>query len=998
MDSKHLEVPLMADPSQSEIPNALPLLPNHPQPGCEGQVFYFLQHLHRLVLVARESFQCEVMGKQKIPERNRDVQYATDLQTLDWLFDHLAMILMTPVEQSKNELRLLGHLNHKPTMLLILGLLYGTFRKNLATYTAGANAEHAIEAVLGWSKHAPKSLPIAEAVLHWETGTGGEFSASMLSFWASRVLNAITVSRGQGQFEWLALVADTLTEGISHRCDLAWYKLAVSNLSGKSRGSMSLVVREILMTEETIERPNELFNLLNGGYVIGRTARVTYKARRQLAMLQNRETVQPARAARMLMSKIRAALGHHDLDKKRKLYEAWIRSEWDVPSILFELKDIMKIVRDLDNKAPIDNLGENALQCLVVRHRNLKAVCARARSLARDVTALKNIKLPEDPGKINTAAEAVEMLEHILEMLNHVSCLISSQDSPRKWRKLQEKVHEKGVSILRSSVEQEGADKLSSQAKEFLGFSREALSRFIQDAKEYTLWSLKRPIQDPVHSRSGQAFEHTRMVGTNAEDVQRPRMLWDLVFNVTIESSHTSLPWVAVSHSWNQAYGSHFCFINERANIIPWAVRADINNVREAILKYNVTMGWMDKICLRQRGRDGHDSALRHLQWRTDLPLMDVAYRKAEAILVYLEGAGRPILQHRTFKSGASWLHRKWTAQETPQGIPLLLGNAASYCDREFFSMCEQTVQSWHQVKHKASAVNTRSCQKCCSIRTRFLAIRELWGLPPDAPEVDKLRCVWHLVRGRSAGCEADHVFSLLALLEVTRRPLYNPKYNIEQAVLLLKQHLSEEKSAILRDKKYEHWFDRMFSSIIDCPDWAINQLVVFRPRTMRITAQYRNDRATLLQLCGSVSRKSRVLQHLGQGVNLVDLVSKTNDKACFCQHTSQSLGVDGMHLLGPFFIWHGSNFCCVAMPAWEMDIEEEVRLALCDATHLMLSENTSSCVLLNRGSQSISESPVYDILPLCKILAFHTSSQLTLLDTELRAGSVVVRLKEEEG
>lgn len=105
----------------------------------------------------------------------------------------------------------------------------------------------------------------------------------------------------------------------------------------------------------------------------------------------------------------------------------------------------------------------------------------------------------------------------------------------------------------------------------------------------------------------------------------------------------------------------------------------------------------MDNICLCQRGTEGFDGALRQLEWTTDIPFIDVAYRYAAKILVYLDGAGRQIDYRTTFRGKGSWLYRKWTAQETPSGIELLLGYGGNFLEGDFFDICKgEVIEQWH--------------------------------------------------------------------------------------------------------------------------------------------------------------------------------------------------------------------------------------------------------------------------------------------------------------
>jgi hypothetical protein len=79
------------------------------------------------------------------------------------------------------------------------------------------------------------------------------------------------VSPEQGQLEWIAVVTDVLNDNILDPADLAWQSLVDTEHSQQRLVSISLVMNEVMLTEATIEQPNELFNLLTRGFTLGKS-------------------------------------------------------------------------------------------------------------------------------------------------------------------------------------------------------------------------------------------------------------------------------------------------------------------------------------------------------------------------------------------------------------------------------------------------------------------------------------------------------------------------------------------------------------------------------------------------------------------------------------------------------------------------------------------------------------------------------------------------------
>ncbi|KAE8450597.1 hypothetical protein EG329_005941 [Mollisiaceae sp. DMI_Dod_QoI] len=889
-------------------------LPSQPQPGCELEVAAFLKAFHVIHSQLRYCFQCLHMGSSTIwdaDEFARQIAPPSAAAALDHLIAVISSSLMTPSGLSSIELLSLGLLQDVDSIITFLINIYNTFLEyppSSRPQDVGATTALAKESVLGWSNVSRSSLPLVEAALLLQLRTGGFLNASTAFANQSRILNATTVSYGQGQLEWLALVVDTLASTVANENDLEWYKIVTSHQPGTFPGSQSLVMNEIMLTETTIDRPNELFELLNPTFSVGLAADLTYNVRRRLAC-QRLETgrspsMQPAATARAMMRHIHRALKCEAVDQRKRLYERWIRSEWDAPSILFDVSEICQILKHLDREEVMELVLPAAIRILVLNHRGLKAVCSRARSLAHK--SFQELDLSEPPSQV----------------------------------------------FLENSL---------------LQYDAIFKARFF-----------------PRDNRQGQVLDGTRVVGTDATKIRQPRRLWDLIFNTTIESDYTSLPWVSVSHSWSQADGDCLCFINGRANIIPWCTLTDLNNVREAMLQTGLTLGWMDKICLRQRGVEGFDAAPRILEWGTDIPFIDVAYRYASKIIVYLDGAGRDILYRSTFREGSSWLFRKWTAQETPQGIPVLLASGSQCVGDDFFDQCQEIIGSWHTKSHKNQGPWQENCTSCKGVWERLSAVRALRNLAEDASDEEKLRHVSDVVKGRVAGCAPDYVFSLLSLLGITERPRYDPKYNLEQAVSVVMEHLSPGYRQTLEKTEHAAWFDGLFTTAsVGSAQWINAKLAAFNPRPYAILEKEPEGH---YELHGILSHKDKVIQIIN--AEKITLVGDPESKKCACEQISKPLDMDNQAIYSDFFIWHGIEACCAAISnVMATEADKEV---LTHATHLVLSENRLCCVLLEM-SKVAEKGPVYKLLRSDDCVAFNSTAEWTVAARGQQTRRVVV-------
>jgi hypothetical protein len=875
----------------------------------------FLLLIHHLHCLYRYFFQCVEMNS---PTRWDIAAMVPTTGLFPFAIAALERNLMSRSLLSVSELDCLRYLGEPDSMITILTQIYNAALQ-FPPSARPVDSRHgvsssAIESVLGWSKTARDVLPLAEAAVLFEKRSASFLNANKAIYWKSRVLNALTCSPGQGQVEWLALVADTLSTQADDINDLSWYHVITSNSSARS-----IVVDEIVMTEPTVDRPNELFNMLNSFLCHSSVVELTYKARYTLAMRRTQPNApvssKPSKAATTMIKHVRRALSSGDPADRKIHYEKWITSQWDAPSIFFTVSEIRAIVKQADNEVVEELISDNILRFLVVNFRALKAVCARARSLARKVSSL-NFSMENLPSDLKLSTIQLQFI--LSEILQNVT-------------------------VQNTSLHKLGLDE-------------------------------------------GLVFEASRKIGTDTDAVRGPRRLWDLTFNVTIESALTPLPWVAVSHSWAQASGQCGRFsINERANIIPWATQEDLRNVRMAILRTGHCMAWMDKICLRQRGIEGYGGALQHLEWSTDIPFIDVAYRKAAKVMIYLEGAGRPLKYRTTFREGSSWIFRKWTAQETPGGVPLILGSGNSPLGIDFFEECFQVLRSWHEFKHQPKRISYEACSSCKGLQAKVIAIRTLRNLPNDAPMGERLECIWQIARGRSAGCAADHVFSLCSLFGMTKRPLYDSRLAIEEAASRVKTELPPsilEALDCLESDQKQTWFDGMFTNtkLSDISDKMISYLAAFSP-----SADAAGDKAISgiqrINLQGLASKKVMVVQVISGKAR--ELVQLGLDCACFFngQHHFNPSNRD---VYGDFTIWHGTGVCCVILSS-ETDKKQFLVSDL-----LILSPNRLSCLLVETGSGQGSAEAASENL---ESLVFNMSPQWAYISKALPLDHVSLRI-----
>jgi len=162
-------------------------------------------------------------------------------------------------------------------------------------------------------------------------------------------------------------------------------------------------------------------------------------------------------------------------------------------------------------------------------------------------------------------------------------------------------------------------------------------------------------------------------------------------------------PFVAISHSWTADMKPVLTTINRKQWHVPLPAEekgpeATLNHIRMELLNTKVpnphdspycdgllTMYvWLDILCLRQssHNKDIMDSnpdlasmwarldEVRLEEWEMDVPTIGMIYTKAEYVVCYMNGIGRPFKEDG-WDDERHWVNRAWTMQEyVPKGNP----------------------------------------------------------------------------------------------------------------------------------------------------------------------------------------------------------------------------------------------------------------------------------------------------------------------------------------
>ncbi|KAK0234744.1 hypothetical protein EDD85DRAFT_845177 [Armillaria nabsnona] len=140
-----------------------------------------------------------------------------------------------------------------------------------------------------------------------------------------------------------------------------------------------------------------------------------------------------------------------------------------------------------------------------------------------------------------------------------------------------------------------------------------------------------------------------------------PRYLWDLYSNRVvpwaIAGIDLTMIWT-VSHAWvtEEERVSIWTMINGRAWPVPLPKGIDLQWIRIELLRKGAEYVWQDVLCLRQAGGTRED--LRAEEWKLDVPTIGHVYERADKVLCYFSGLGRPLSGTVDMTSDRSWFRQ----------------------------------------------------------------------------------------------------------------------------------------------------------------------------------------------------------------------------------------------------------------------------------------------------------------------------------------------------
>ncbi|KAK0218828.1 hypothetical protein IW262DRAFT_1297962 [Armillaria fumosa] len=136
-----------------------------------------------------------------------------------------------------------------------------------------------------------------------------------------------------------------------------------------------------------------------------------------------------------------------------------------------------------------------------------------------------------------------------------------------------------------------------------------------------------------------------------------PRYLWDLYSNRVIPWAIAGIDltmiWT-VSHAWvaEEERVSIWTMVNGRAWPVPLPKGIDLQWIRIELLRKGAEYA------------GGKREDLRLEEWKLDVPTIGHVYERADKVLCYFSGLGRPLSGTVDLVSDRSWFRRAWTMQE----------------------------------------------------------------------------------------------------------------------------------------------------------------------------------------------------------------------------------------------------------------------------------------------------------------------------------------------
>ncbi|KAK0483099.1 hypothetical protein EDD18DRAFT_1362072 [Armillaria luteobubalina] len=210
----------------------------------------------------------------------------------------------------------------------------------------------------------------------------------------------------------------------------------------------------------------------------------------------------------------------------------------------------------------------------------------------------------------------------------------------------------------------------------------------------------------------------------------------------------------AISHAWMEERDRTGVLtpINGYEWPVPIPKDTDLDRIHIEMLNLGVEYVWLNVLCLRQK--DGRREDLREEEWKLDVPTIGVVYERAEKVVCYMSGWGRPLcLKPGDFESDRCWFRRAWTLQE-------ISGDAIIGGDTGNATAMEEVVQA----KFETDLASLREM--------RMQAIFHAFGRPSALSEMQK----------RVSTNPVDKVAGLAYLLQSDRIPAYYEARSEEDA------------------------------------------------------------------------------------------------------------------------------------------------------------------------------------------------------------------------
>ncbi len=116
---------------------------------------------------------------------------------------------------------------------------------------------------------------------------------------------------------------------------------------------------------------------------------------------------------------------------------------------------------------------------------------------------------------------------------------------------------------------------------------------------------------------------------------------------------------------------------------VPVPKGTSLDLIRIEMLNLGAEYVWVDVLCLRQK--EGLREDLREEEWKIDVPTIGNVYNRAESVVCYLSGLGRPLCSDADdLESDRCWFKRAWTLQEISR-YPIIGGDTGDEELRERF-------------------------------------------------------------------------------------------------------------------------------------------------------------------------------------------------------------------------------------------------------------------------------------------------------------------------